>query len=676
MKKKILFFNFISFLSFNLYPIENYDKLVKTARANWLDGRVNDAIETYKYLIWLSSDTSDIVNLTKELAVLLNESSQNSEAKIYIEKAQALKKDDPYLEFEKGWAYLSLKKYPEAKSSFENVLTMTTDPDLIYNSRFMQAMTEINLGGDLKAIEDFQTVYQKYPYLLSASSYMIAKCYERAKKRNYTITFLKETLNYDEKNIQALITLAQNYDDVNYYLPAWQSFYTLSEIDLNNKKFIKKRDSLSKYIKDKHDNLLFWERIGWPIHSELLKVKGINKIKVGLFTDSEGEQTFLNKFYFISNTDFDIIDSKLGKSYKGKKNSQYEVSYIEKSRIFEIKDNTSSKVYTTRQNFSIKTIQENGVILIKNPEISNTIRGIDRSDRELSNEIIVKVSTEGMKLSNITYIEHILPPIISSINIPKDNNEFLKALSIVIRTILAEYKNKPFNQEYDMCDSKKCIEFKGLQHENPSVLKATEETSGQTLYKDNMPAKISYHYACGGKTLDGIDDNTNFPSELNPYSLNKFFMSAPKQDLYCLPEDATKFSNISWIILLDPYWIEERINERYKVGKIKNIQVLKRSSQGEVFSIIIKGSANDVLFENQEEINELLSANTLRSMLFNIRPIMSGSLPEYFLLRGIGTGNLRGLCIMGAYGMAKHLGYKYDKILNHYFPNLKIIKKI
>lgn len=675
MKLNFLLSVLILFTNPLVFSFESYEKLMEEARLSWLDGRPQDAIENYKYIIYISTEDEKIINATRELAVLLNEAGENSIAKIYIEKAQAIKNDDPYLEYEKGWALLSMKKYPEAKASFENVLTMTTNNDLIYNSRFMQAMCEINLGGPIKAIEDFQTVYNKYPYLLSLSSYMIAKCYQELKKRSHSITFLKETLQYDERNIQALITLAENYEDVNYYLPAWQSYYTLSEIDIFNEKFSEKVKKLSKNIKGKPDHLLFWQRLGWPIHSEPLKIKPNKKIKIGIYTDASGKQAFIKKFYFIANTDFEIIDSKLGKTYTGKKNMQYEVSYQEKSRIFEVKDNTMSKIYTTRQNFSIKTLNENGVILIKNPEIDYSIKGINRSDRELSNEIIVKISTEGMKITNNTYLEHILPAIISGLNIPKNNTEFLKAVSVVIRTILYDSLSNPFSQDYNIFDNLKDMEFKGLQYENPEVVKATEETKDEILYSNDSLPKVSFNYSCGGET-DQANDNSNKPEKLTPYSLNNWFLSAPNENLYCLPEDATRFSSVIWNVLLEPYWIEERANKRYKIGKIKNIQVLKRNSRGEVLSIIIKGSANDLILQDQDEINEILAANTLRSMLFNIRPLMSGSFPQYFMIRGIGTGKLKGLCLMGSYGMAKNLGYKYEKILKHYFPKLTIKKNI
>jgi len=60
--------------------------------------------------------------------------------------------------------------------------------------------------------------------------------------------------------------------------------------------------------------------------------------------------------------------------------------------------------------------------------------------------------------------------------------------------------------------------------------------------------------------------------------------------------------------------------------------------------------------------------------LFSIRPVYKGKYPRFFLLRGIGTGDGRGLCLLGAGGLAKARGAKYRDILKHYFPLYKVGK--
>ncbi|GAB4032765.1 MAG: hypothetical protein Fur0012_11640 [Elusimicrobiota bacterium] len=670
------FFNFcflLFTLAANMLFAEDPAKVLSEALNSWKDGRYEDAIESYKYLIYISTGEKELISYTRDLSILLNDTARSATAKIYIEKLEAAGLEDPYLKYEKGLALYGMKKFPEAKKAFEEVPLSSAQEDLVYNARFMSAMTEIELGGPLKAVEQFQTVYQKYPYLLAPASYMIADCYEKAKKRSISVNFLKETLLYDSLNIQALIKLARIYEDTSYYMPAWQSYYTLSEVDPDNRFFIKAKKRLLKYVarEKRPDNLLYWVRLAWPVHNSRISWPEGKKIKVGIFsTPSIHQET--QGFNFISNSDFEINDSKLGKVYSGKKNFQYSMNYVAKDRIFELRDNSGARVYTTRQNFSINPKDRKEVILIKTPVFEQEAPGINKSDRELTGDIEISLSTSGMKLINDTYCEHLLGGILSRMDVPKENPEFLKALAVVLRTALEDYLKKPVSSKYDICDSKECLEYIGLQFENPAVIKAINDTEKQIL-TGGYGEKISFHESCGGKTFSGTDDGDRRVISYTPFGLELFFRTAPDQQMYCLPEDSTLFSKSFWTVLLEPYWIEERINPRYPVGQIKNIFILKRDSQMRPISIKIVGTASDAIIEGKKEVNWILSGGNFRSEKFSLRPLLKGDRAVYFIVRGIGTGNLEEFCVSGAYGLAKHHGFSFDRILSHYFPQSKIL---
>ncbi|MCX7648413.1 MAG: hypothetical protein N2Z60_07370, partial [Elusimicrobiales bacterium] len=97
--------------------------------------------------------------------------------------------------------------------------------------------------------------------------------------------------------------------------------------------------------------------------------------------------------------------------------------------------------------------------------------------------------------------------------------------------------------------------------------------------------------------------------------------------------------------------------------------VLKRDEFGIVKSIRVDGTAANAEINGEEEIKRLLSGSTLRSNLFYIRPIMKGKFPEFFIIKGVGTGNFTGLCVYGANYLSKNMGYNYKQLLKHYFPN-------
>jgi peptidoglycan hydrolase-like amidase len=52
---------------------------------------------------------------------------------------------------------------------------------------------------------------------------------------------------------------------------------------------------------------------------------------------------------------------------------------------------------------------------------------------------------------------------------------------------------------------------------------------------------------------------------------------------------------------------------------------------------------------------------------------MKGKFADFFIIKGVGTGNFKGMCIYGANYLSKNMGYNYKQILKHYFPD-SIIK--
>ncbi|MEF3280212.1 MAG: hypothetical protein K6357_04520 [Elusimicrobiota bacterium] len=673
--KNILVFLIIVFHYSFLTAVEDLNKIYEGAVNSWKHGRVSDAIGGFEYIVYNSTDDDITLKAGRELVTLLNETNENSLAIAYIDKLKAISKNDPYLEFEKGIALYSLNKYKQAEESFDNIFTMTSDEDLIFFSRFIKSMLEMDLSGYEKALDELQTVYKRYPALLAPSTYMVSYLYKKLGKKMPALNFLKDSLKYDSQNIQALIDLAQIYDDASYYLPAWQSYFTLKQLDYTNPYFEKKSNKLIKKLGKKPDEIFYWSRLGWPVHNEPLKnTKKLTPLKIGLYCDNLKNLSYLDSFYFISNSDFEIYDSVLGKTFSGKKNMQYKVEYIKSNRIYELKDNSNSKLYSTRVNFEIRLKDPNGVILIKNPSILKDFFGVNRSDKEVSNKIEIIVSTTGMKLINHTYLEHILPSIVSSIKGPKETYEVIKALTILVRTKLT--KDITEKKTY-IPDNDDLFEFKGLQYEKEQYVSAMNETADSILIDKNSSIyNVFYSINAAGMTYSNVNDNSSKPEYITPFSLFKWLaFDFLKKPAYSLPIDQTQLSEAIWLLVLEPKWIEDRINEKYKVGKIKNIIVLKRDDFGIVKSIKIEGTAADIEINGEKEISRFISGGVLRSNLFFIRPIMKGNFPRFFIVRGAGTGNFKGMCIYGANYLAKNMGYKYNQIIRHYFPDAVLKEK-
>ncbi|MBU2574840.1 MAG: hypothetical protein KKH28_12265 [Elusimicrobia bacterium] len=654
---------------------EDLNKIYRDALGAWTDGRPEDAAGSLKYIVFRSSDTRLAITAIKDLSVLLAELGLHEEALAYLAKAEIMTPEDPYIYFEKGWNLLSLENHMDARSTLERALTLTADADLVNQARFALALAESHLAGPAAAITHLQAVYRHSPYLLSPAAAMISANFETLKKRSHAITFLKETLSYDPRDIQAEIDLARLYEKVDYHVPAWQTYYTLSELDPGEPFFEKKAKKLEKYVKGKLDNLLYWTRLSWPAHNLPVNYDDRNIIRIGLFSGPDAEPAVLTEFSFISNTDFSVTDSRLGPVSDGKANMQWNVKYSPMNKIYELRDNFGSTVYSTRNSFRLTPKTKGGVILIKNPE-PLLHRGINRGDREVTGELNIHVKENGFRLVNGVGLENCVPAIVSTLAGGSRQLEELKALSIVVRTRLITLKSsRPHEDpEFDLCDGAHCIVFPGLQTESEAAGKAAALTRDEILSKDGMPARVYFHTACGGFTEEGINDGGRRPAPLTPFGLNVLLLKSPPANLLCLAEDKTTSSDVYWTLLLEPKWIENRANRASKIGYIKAITALKRSPNGKVQSVRIEGTAGSMTVEGFENISRILTAGALRSALFTIRPLYEGKYPKFFIMRGIGTGSGKGYCILGGRGMVKNAGAKSANILNHYFPYYKVKK--
>ncbi|MCX7641441.1 MAG: hypothetical protein N2Z20_02265 [Elusimicrobiales bacterium] len=664
---KFILLSIFFILQIQKLSTQDINKIYDEGIKSWLDGRIDDAIGNFEYVVHTSTDTNQVVQAATDLIVLLNEKGENSTAIAYADKILAIDHNNPFVLLEKSYSKMLINDMIGAKKELNELLATTSDIDKIYTSKFFKAIVEAHISGFENASKEIESVYRNYHPLLAPSAYLMAE-YIKPFKKMASVNFLKDSLIYDSKNIQALIDLANIYEETKYYTQSWQAYFTLREIEGKDSYAYFKSEKLIKKINKNPDNIFLWSRLGWPVHENPLIHKESQNIRIALYSDKLANQPPIVSFYIISNTDFEITEPTPQKKFNGKRNMQYGVFYNLINKQIEIRDNYSTTIYATRKNIEIKPLNPGGVILIKSPTFKDDVIGINRGDKEVSGKLLVKLSTDGMRIINYTYIEHILPSIVQTTEGPKDDDRALKALTITIRTMLHRKINP--NNNYDITDQEEKLEFKGIQFEKEKTVLAATETKdilikkGQELYPANYVINTA-------NIVNAIPQTqTLFPKKLSPSSLKNWLMfDFMKNSHYSTPLNVVDISNISWFLILKPYWIEERVNTKYKVGKIKNIIILKRDEIGRVLSIKIEGTANDVIIEGEKEINKILAAGTLRSNLFIIFQIKKGKNPIYFILKGIGTGNFSGLCIYGSDYLAKNMDFNHIQILKYYFPN-------
>lgn len=655
---------------------EDLAKLYSGASAQWLAGRTDDAEEALKYVVYRSSDQALTSAALMDLAALCAEEGKNAEALAYLMKGEIVSPENFYIQLEKGWNLLGLEKYQDARSAFEKALTLTANLDLSSQARFGMALADAELAGPDAAIEDLRSIYTRYPYLLSPVAELISKNLVRLNKRPHAVNFIKEALTYDPRNIQAEIDLAKLYEDSDFYVPAWQTYYTLADMDPKDTYFSGKENKLLKYVKGQSDNMMYWARMAWPVHKDPMPQDKGPKVKIGLYAGQDGVPSLVKSFSFIAATDFDLIDSRLGLITAGKAGMQWTIAYDEKNRVYQILDSMGAVAHTTTNNIRIVPRKPGGVILIKNPELPG-VHGVNRSDKEISGELLALIREKGFWLINETSVETLVSPVTSALTDNSRLAEHMKAVAVMVRTRLTRLARlSPHeSREYNICDSEHCMPFAGLQTESDASAAAARDTRGETLVTaGDALAPVDFHRACGGFTESGADDGGRPLPVITPFSFYAHTLQGPPDGLLCLADDKTTSSDVYWTLLLEPKWIEARLNHTYKVGYIRSMVPAGRTADGRVKALKVEGTAGSAVIEGDANISYVLASGALRSTLFSIRPVYKGKYPAFFILRGIGTGNGKGMCLLGAYGMAKARGAKYREILRHYFPYYMVKK--
>jgi SpoIID/LytB domain protein len=654
---------------------EDLSKLYSDAAAPWMDGRPADAEGALKYVVYRSSDEALTSSALLDLVALCGEEGKNAEALAYLAKGEITSPDNFYIQLEKGWNLLSLEKYQDARAAFEKALSLTADQDLSSQARLGLALADAELSGPAAAIDDLRSIYTRYPYLLSPVAELIGANLERLKRRPDAINFIKDALTYDPRNIQAEIDLARLYADSDFYVPAWQTYYTLYDMDPKEPYFDKMQQKLQKYIKGRTEDLLYWVRLAWPEHKVPIPQGKGPTIRIGLYADNTGVPSLVKSFSFICAADFDLIDSRMGRIASGKNNMQWTISYDQLNRVYQITDSMGAAVQSTTNDIRIVPKTPGGVILIKNPRLSDA-HGVNRGDKEVSGELTALIREKGFWLINETTVEALVSPISAQLADGSTLPEQLKAIAVLVRTRLTWLARlaRHESREYNICDSAHCLAFSGLQTENDTSAAAARDTRGEILTAGGATAPVEFHRACGGFTESGVNDGGRPMPRMTPFNFYAYTLKGPPDGMLCLADDKTSSSDVYWTLLLDPKWIESRLNRSHKVGYILSLVPLARQADGRIKAIRVEGTAGSTVVEGADNISFALAAGALRSTLFSIRPVFKGKYPEFFLLRGIGTGDGNGMCLLGSHGMAKARGAKYRDILRHYFPYY-IVKK-
>lgn len=228
---------------------------------------------------------------------------------------------------------------------------------------------------------------------------------------------------------------------------------------------------------------------------------------------------------------------------------------------------------------------------------------------------------------------------------PNREEEFYKAQSLIARTFAMGHLEKHKGEGFNLCDGTHCQAYKGVIGFDKSIYEATLATEGEVLIDTSMQyITAAFHSNCGGFTANSQDVWLSS----KPYLVSV-------EDKHC-----TSSRNANWEVTI-PLKKWKKFLQTKGVDTTQIVDVKKYN---------FKPIGRPLFYPIQNIKIPLIQFRShfgLRSAFFSVLVHK-----QEVRIIGRGYGHGVGLCQEGAMQMATR-GWKYDKIINHYYKGVKIV---
>ena len=646
----------------------------REALKNYIEGRQDAAASGYEYLSTLGSlDPGPSANL----ALMLRDSGRPADASAHWLKATMLAPQDPFLWCQRGWSYLTLGRFREARDAFREAVKFST-------SSFFAGEAQLGLGlgeafdGNVKpAAAALQETVARSPYLQPAAGAELGRLWVDARRLPESIPFFMLSLGQDDKQPDVIRELGAVYEKTGQGRAAWQAYKLVLDMDPADEETAGRKTRLERYIEGRPSDSLPVLRLARPMNREVDPAEAARDaespaLRVAMFTGPDGMPRHLTRFYVMGSTTTGLFDLRLGDTMAAATAfTQWEVSYRPDTRVIEIRDPVGRIVYVTKQPFRLEPVSQGHTVLIKSPEVTD-LRGMDIGDRELRGKVEVIPTPFGFHIVNEASLEEYLFSVVGSHLPPGAPSDAYKTLAVLLRTKLgALLRKEPGNPERThTCDSEKCIPYHGLSRERLVGTRAVRATRHVTMALPDG-SEPEFHPSCGWATGAGIQDRP-VPSLAfrSPLDLERLVHGYPDRSEYSEASALVPTAWTRWLRVFDVKDLRRRMDRIKPVGPIEHVRAVARDASGRVLELEVRGARGTARLSGGW-IEEWLSPHSLRSTLFTLQPLYEGRTLRRLLVWGAGTGHGRGLCVAGAMGQA-NLGRGFDEILAFYFPGVRL----
>ena len=609
-----------------------------------------------------------------------------------FEQALLIEPDNSDILCELGWLKFHLAKYKEAAKLFEKVLE--NQPNHI---RYLlgQGSVYSHLNKKVDSI-NYLKKYKELRPKFSGIDYIIAWAYVNFKMYDEAEQYLIEALRKDPSFIEARLPLAGIYARGHKFNEAWNQYHRVLD-------YAPKHPVASKMIKVLEGKLTKQpEEIRPPFKIKgppklapidaLKELDKSTKVRVGIGTKNTGAQGVNKILKFKSFEGFKVVGKRSGKLYASAKTNEIWTAIYENGRVV-LKDSENQIFGKFTGPILIEPYNpKKGYIIFERIKNSSNpwFRNSDRAYRGIME--LYPIKNKGIGIVNVVDMEIYLLGVVPSEVMSWWPYETLKVQAIIARTQVLIRKARGGKHKklgYHLCDSQHCQVYKGVIVETNSTNNAVVATEGQILTYHGKPAQTFYHSNCGGhiqasKDVTGwgnisyLKNHQDLPKEQekpmnSPWEFHQWIMANPPSN--CNTPGVTSPAHFRWVRIIKHKDLSHRINQRYKIGTLKEIFPLKRSGSGNVNALRVIGSKKTITIDREHLIRNVLGfASVKNTLLFmEINRFKDGRIRNYWIYGG-GWGHGIGLCQSGAAGMAAKYKKTAKEIHEFYFPGTKVSK--